>query len=86
MTRTVKDAAYILQAIAGPDPSDNYTSAIPNNGSVPDYVSACKVDALQGVRIGVARNVIDIYSAYLDPLCSMLSTQRSRRSKPPAPS
>jgi amidase len=66
MTRTVKDAAYILQAIAGPDPSDNYTSAIPNNGSIPDYVSACKIDSLQGVRIGVARNVLDIYSAYLD--------------------
>jgi amidase len=66
MARTVKDAAYLLQAIAGPDPSDNYTSAIPNNGSIPDYVSACKPDALQGVRIGVARNVLDIYSAYLD--------------------
>ena len=66
MTRTVKDAAYILQAIAGPDPSDNYTSAIANNGSIPDYVSACKVDALSGVRIGVARNVLEIYSEYLD--------------------
>ena len=66
MTRTVKDAAYILQAIAGPDPSDNYTSAIPNNGTIPDYVSACKLDALQGVRIGVARNVLEIYSDYLD--------------------
>jgi amidase len=29
MARTVKDAAYILQAIAGPDQYDNYTSAIP---------------------------------------------------------
>ena len=29
MARTVKDAAYVLQAIAGLSPYDNYTSAIP---------------------------------------------------------
>lgn len=66
MARTVKDAAHILQAIAGPDTNDNYTSAIPNNGSIPDYVSACKNNSLQGVRIGVARNVLDIWGAYTD--------------------
>lgn len=66
MTRTVKDAAYILQAIAGPDTNDNYTSAIPNNGSIPDYISACTTDALQGVRIGVARNVLDIWGSFID--------------------
>lgn len=66
MTRTVKDAAHILQAIAGPDVSDNYTSAIPNNGSIPDYVSACRGDALQGVRLGVARNVLDIWGSFTD--------------------
>lgn len=66
MTRTVKDAAHILQAIAGPDVKDNYTSAIPNNGSIPDYVSACQTHALQGVRIGVARNVLDIYGSAID--------------------
>lgn len=61
IARTVKDAAYILQTIAGPDQYDNYTSAIPwaNNGSaVPDYVSACQFDALLGKRIGVPRNAI----------------------------
>jgi amidase len=58
MARTVKDAAYILQAIAGSDAYDNYTSAIPNNGSLPDYVAACKLDALQGKRIGIPRNAI----------------------------
>lgn len=66
MTRTVKDAAYILQAIAGSDTNDNYTSAIPNNGSVPDYVSACRTDALKGARIGVARNVLDIWRSFTD--------------------
>ncbi|KAK5123355.1 hypothetical protein LTR85_002787 [Meristemomyces frigidus] len=68
MARSVKDAAYVLQAIAGPDPRDNYTSAIPwGNSTPPDYVAACDYNAFAGARIGVARNVIDIWSAYTDP-------------------
>lgn len=60
MARTVKDAAYILSAIAGEDPYDNYTSAIPfKNGTLPDYVKACKIGSLSGARIGVARNLMD---------------------------
>jgi amidase len=63
MARTVKDAAYILQAIVGPDQYDNYTSAIPwasnsSSDSVPDYVAACTLNALEGKRIGVPRNAI----------------------------
>ncbi|KAF2802434.1 glutamyl-tRNA amidotransferase subunit A, partial [Mytilinidion resinicola] len=58
MARTVKDAAYLLQAIAGKDIYDNYTSAIPFD-SLPDYVAACNFSALTGKRIGVPRN--DIY-------------------------
>ena len=60
LARSVKDAAYLLQAIAGPDPNDNYTSAIPN-GVVPDYVAACKDDSLQGAKFGVPRNVIEAF-------------------------
>lgn len=67
MARTVKDAAYILQAIAGPDTNDNYTSAIPNNGTLPDYAAACNYNAFQGARIGVARNVIEIWQNFTDP-------------------
>lgn len=62
MARTVKDAAYILNAIAGVDPFDNYTTAIPNNGSLPDYVAACQLSALSGARIGVPTNVIEFYN------------------------
>ncbi|KAF9729735.1 hypothetical protein PMIN06_004932 [Paraphaeosphaeria minitans] len=58
MARTVKDAAILLQAIAGPDPADNYTSAIPHKGKLPDYLAACKLGALKGKRIGVPRNYI----------------------------
>lgn len=63
MARTVKDAAMILQAIAGADSHDNYTSAIPNGGKIPDYVAALKVDALKGARIGVPYNAINFSSA-----------------------
>lgn len=44
ITRSVKDAAYLLQAMAGPkgDPYDNYTNAIPFE-TIPDYASYCKV-------------------------------------------
>ncbi|KAK9414249.1 putative Amidase [Seiridium unicorne] len=59
MARSVKDAAYILSAIAGKDSNDNYTSAIPFD-TVPDYVAACDYFALQGKRIGIPRNVFDI--------------------------
>lgn len=57
MARTMKDAAYLLAAIAGPDPNDNYTSAIPFR-QTPDYVGACKENALKGKRIGIPRNVL----------------------------
>ena len=57
MTRSVKDAATILQVIAGEDSNDNYTSAIPD---IPDYVAACDVHAVQGARIGVPWNVIEL--------------------------
>ncbi|KAK8252946.1 amidase [Phyllosticta capitalensis] len=63
MARTVKDAAYILQAIAGVDQYDNYTSAIPNNGSLPDYVSACYESALGGARLGVPTNLIELFNS-----------------------
>jgi len=57
MARTVKDAAYLLQAIAGKDINDNYTSAIPYD-PLPDYVAACNFSGLQGKRIGIPRNII----------------------------
>lgn len=59
MARTVKDAAAVLGAIAGIDPNDNYTSAIPNCGKIPDYVAACDEGALKGARIGVPWNFLE---------------------------
>ncbi|KAF3491302.1 amidase [Arthroderma uncinatum] len=62
MARSVKDAAHILQIIAGKDKNDNYTSSIPFK-TIPNYVNACKLDALKGKRIGVPRNVIKIFGS-----------------------
>ena len=58
MARTVKDAAYVLQAIAGKDSLDNYTLAQPFV-SPPDYVAACNFSAFRGARIGIPRNLIN---------------------------
>ncbi|KAL7945792.1 amidase signature domain-containing protein [Trichoderma barbatum] len=69
LTRTVKDAAYLMQAMAGPDKRDNFTEAIPFD-EIPDYVAACTNSGLKGKRIGVSRNTmaadIDL-TAKIDP-------------------
>jgi aspartyl-tRNA(Asn)/glutamyl-tRNA(Gln) amidotransferase subunit A len=50
MTRTVTDAALVLQAIAGHDPDDPTSTALP----APDYAQAVTRD-VRGVRVGVPR-------------------------------
>lgn len=60
MARSVKDAAYVLQAIAGSDPRDNYTLANPDKDKLPDYVAACDYDSLRGKTFGVPYNVIEL--------------------------
>jgi aspartyl-tRNA(Asn)/glutamyl-tRNA(Gln) amidotransferase subunit A len=54
MTRDVRDAALLLQAIAGHDPQDS-TSA---NVEVPDYLSALDED-IAGLRVGVVTELVD---------------------------
>lgn len=49
-TRTVEDAAIMLQAIAGNDPNDSTSVSLP----VPDYRASLNGD-IRGKRIGVAR-------------------------------
>lgn len=54
MARTVLDAAHVLQIIAGADPIDNATSTSPYaNGTLPDYVAACRIDGLRDAKIGI---------------------------------
>ncbi|RYP70593.1 hypothetical protein DL769_004915 [Monosporascus sp. CRB-8-3] len=58
MARTVKDAAIILGAIAGFDPKDNYTRAIPHCGKIPHYAARLDAEYLKEARIGVPYNVL----------------------------
>jgi amidase len=61
MAKTVKDAAYLLAAIAGKDKNDNYTAQIPWTVT-PDYVGACVTTGLNGVKVGVLRQLFDNYA------------------------
>jgi amidase len=56
MARSVADAALLLSVLAGPDPRDAATAAVPSAAATPDYLGALKADALQGARIGVVRS------------------------------
>ena len=50
LTKTVEDTAIVLQTIAGHDPMDATTTALP----VPDYAKALKGD-MKGLRIGLPK-------------------------------
>ncbi len=78
MTRTVADAAHMLQIIAGRDPNDRSCATDP----VPDYAAALRGD-LAGVRVGVPRrhftdgahaDVEKAYRAALETLASIGAT------------
>ena len=56
MTRTVADAAALMNAIIALDARDAATEQAPQPG---DFLEALRTDALQGVRIGVARNQLN---------------------------
>jgi aspartyl-tRNA(Asn)/glutamyl-tRNA(Gln) amidotransferase subunit A len=62
MTRSVEDAAYMLQAIAGYD-SDDPTSI---NVPVPQYSTALRED-VRGMTIGVPRDFIDLCREKTNP-------------------
>lgn len=55
MTKTVYDAALLLSAIAGEDPTDAATVNVPR---IQDYTQGLSDYSLEGVRIGVMRNQI----------------------------
>jgi amidase len=53
MTRTVREAAQVMDAIAGSDPQDEATAEADAHRA--DYAAALRPDALRGVRLGVTR-------------------------------
>ena len=65
MARSVADAAALLSVMAGSDPKDPATSAIP--GTIPDYTRFLDKDGLKGVRIGVARKYFGFHE-YVDSI------------------
>ena len=54
MTRTVRDAAILLGAIAGIDPRDEATNAS-RGRLIADYTQFLDKDGLRGMRLGIAR-------------------------------
>ncbi|MBC7898355.1 MAG: amidase, partial [Cytophagaceae bacterium] len=58
MCRTVRDAAALLTAIAGADPRDAATAAAAGHVEA-DYSSFCVPGGLQGVRVGVLRQLFN---------------------------
>ena len=59
MARSVRDAALMLQAMAGPDARDPAGADAGKAGT--DFLSGLKPDALRGVRIGVMRFASDFH-------------------------
>jgi amidase len=71
MTRSVRDAALLLGAMAGYDPNDRATEASREAGHMPpgrDYTTALRPDALHGVRIGYLPGGGDVYTPALEDL------------------
>jgi amidase len=65
MARTVRDAAIMLNVLAGIDPRDPATSAGHSRGQV-DYTRYLDPNGLRGARIGVARTKFFGYSNVTD--------------------
>ena len=56
MTRTVKDAATLLDTLVGYDPADPFTAAATLAKGAGGYADGLSEDSLQGARIGVLRD------------------------------
>jgi amidase len=67
MTRTVTDAAILLNALAGIDSRDSATSASRGKSS-PDYTRFLDRNGLKGARLGIAREKFFGYSDITDKL------------------
>lgn len=76
MTRTVKDAAILLSALTGTDPSDE-ASAASTGKAQPDYTRFLDADALQGARIGVMRRYFGFHERVDDLMAKAIEVMRA---------
>ncbi|GAB3636599.1 amidase [Hymenobacter arcticus] len=56
MARSVRDAAILLGALAGPDPADAVTVSTRNPAKAADYTRLLRPDALKGQKLGVEKS------------------------------
>ena len=76
MTRTVRDAAMMLNVMAGTDPGDPWSAD--SDANKKDYVAALSDTALQGKRLGVLRigaNYNDAIAPLFDAALGVLAAQ-----------
>jgi amidase len=77
MTRTVRDAAILLSAIAGADPRDPITRTSTARGTR-DYTQVLDPAGLKGARIGVPRKALFGYSPAADRLAEAALAEMKR--------
>ena len=73
MTKSVTDAALLLQALAGKDPMDGTTPDEP----VPDYAAALEGASMKGVRLGLPKEYFDVKG--MDPEVKRLTDEAVRK-------
>jgi Asp-tRNA(Asn)/Glu-tRNA(Gln) amidotransferase A subunit family amidase len=71
MTRTVRDAALLLQAMAGPDPRDPLSI----DAAPVDYLAACE-GGIKGLRVGWS---LDLGFAAVDPEVGEITARAAKR-------
>jgi Asp-tRNA(Asn)/Glu-tRNA(Gln) amidotransferase A subunit family amidase len=71
ITRTVWDAAAVLEVIAGPDPLDEATAGAPED---PDYLSGLVAGALAGARVAVIDSTTAPYPTVVTTLQNLGAT------------
>ncbi len=72
MTKSVEDAALLLQVLAGKDEMDGTTPAVP----VPDYAAALAGASMKGVRLGLAKEYLA--TAGMDPEVKRITDEAIR--------
>jgi amidase len=78
MARTVRDAAIMLNVLAGIDPRDPATAASRSRGQI-DYTRYLDANGLRGARIGIARKDFFGYSDVTDRLINAaIDTMKSQ--------